>query len=154
MALLGAKNLTEPQDITKQLSALREQEKRYKAAKEDYLRGRTIHQAEEDLKKLVSSAKSDAKSIREEASNIRSKAEVELKEAEKAKVDAKSKLDALSAKENGLIDRESAISAKEDEVQRLEHTLKSAISGADSRQSKYEAKLNQVETALKGLING
>lgn len=154
MALLGAKDLIDPKDIQAQIKALRDQEKRYKSAKDGFLRGRTINQAETDAKACIQDAEDGAQKIREEVLLLKNQAKDALAEAKSIKAGASDKAAGLSKKESELVKKEASINAQLDKAAALEGNLARKIAKADEKEAEYKSRLNEIDRVLQGLING
>lgn len=154
MAMLGSVNTANPQEVVKNINVLREQEKRFQAASKEYLKARSVHQAEELAKEMLAKAKAEAETVRQESVALRNEAKALLVEAQKDRDLAASKLSNLELRESQLSDRETTVTFRDSELDRREGDIFIAVSKAEAKESQYTDKLSKIDQALTGLLNG
>lgn len=154
MGLLNKKSSIDPKEIAKQAAELRAQSERLEKATEEFMKGRSIKRAEQEIADELEAVNQVRESLKNDADKIKLEAAEELDKAKRTVSGAEDKLKVLDQREVDLNDREKALSEEEEALKAFKVTASQSLKSAKEMEKKYSDKLKEITRTLQALING
>ena len=149
MALLGEQS---PANMTKAIKDLKESKAGFEKAHKEFLRGRTIEQAENQAKEFIEVSKLESAKLIAVGKTYLDEAEKDLADAKAIKAKAKDEsaiaLGKVKAANKAALEVEAAFKEIEGKAQEAQGQLKAA----NELKSLYEAKLDKIQKLLGEIL--